>query len=608
MCVREPMRRDAPVLLWPLLGLLAAAGLASAQVAAGGERAVTITVTAPNGGETWAAGTQHAITWTGSGGIFLGTPVAITLLRGGVPYAPIASLSFLSSGSFTWTVCEHLGDGADYQVRVACIGCDPPAQDDSDAPFTITNSPLPTFALTSPNGTEIWAAGDTRTITWDSINPHGYIAAWLCLGAQRWFIGEKPMADGQLVWDIDPFVPGGSGYTVRLQWLDTCGPVLEDYSDAPFQIVAAQPLPTLAITSPNGGEAWAADTTQTITWASTNPAGDVELWLTDGQSRYQYVGSAAMADGQLTWPVSPCVGDANNVVILARWAAQAASVEDTSDGVFQIAGSSTPAFTVTSPLPGEIWTAGTQRTITWTGNVANGEVDVELLKAGTHYVHLGHVPAAAGSFIWDICPAVGDDPNYTIRLRMGACGAEGVSGSFAVTGSVTPTLTLISPVGGETWIAGTPRTITWTSSGLAGFLDVYVPNAGVHDSGHAVVPVTAGSFEWPIPPPLVWPPPSATTDAGGVWLWSYDCGPSVYQRGAQFQIVPGSALPGDIDGDNDVDLADLAAFQAHYTGRGPLLIDPVYDFFDFEPDADVDIDDFGVMAGVLTGPGEEVQP
>ena len=35
---------------------------------------------------------------------------------------------------------------------------------------------------------------------------------------------------------------------------------------------------------------------------------------------------------------------------------------------------------------------------------------------------------------------------------------------------------------------------------------------------------------------------------------------------------------------------------------GPLILDPVCDSFDFEPDGDVDIDEFAELAESMTGP------
>ena len=62
------------------------------------------------------------------------------------------------------------------------------------------------------------------------------------------------------------------------------------------------------------------------------------------------------------------------------------------------------------------------------------------------------------------------------------------------------------------------------------------------------------------------------------------------------------ALPGDDDGDGDVDLADFAAFNACVTGPGGLA-DTDCTPFDFDEDLDVDFADFGSFHLAFTGAG-----
>jgi hypothetical protein len=61
----------------------------------------SVTVTAPNGGESWAVGSSHSITWTSSGAI---SNVKIEYsTNGGAAYAAILA-STANSGSYAWTV------------------------------------------------------------------------------------------------------------------------------------------------------------------------------------------------------------------------------------------------------------------------------------------------------------------------------------------------------------------------------------------------------------------------------------------------------------------------------------------------------------------------
>jgi hypothetical protein len=563
--------------------------------------AQTITVTSPAGGEVWEAGMSQLITWDPVS--CSGLTAEISLLRAG-EFQELIGITWLEDRVFEWTSCEFIGDSTEYTVRVVCTDCDPPVEGVSDGPFEIFGStPVPMLAITSPVGGETWPAGTTQTVTWDCADPSGYVEAWLFQGDEHHaFIGHVPMSDGAVVWDISPVIGDASDYSVRLSWIDSCGPDVQDFSPAPFTITGSSALPTLTVTRPNGGEVWLADTTETITWESTDPSGDVEIWLIDSDTRYDFLGSAATAAGELDWPILPCVGDANDLSIVVRWSARDQAVEDVSDAPFEITGSTTPVLTITSPAPGEEWVAGTTQMVTWDSSCANGDVYVHL--PAYYPGALGRVPISDGGLEWDICPGIGDGSSYAIRLSMPECGVESISDYFTIGGSSTPSLTLTSPAGGEIWAAGAPHEITWESANLTGNLHVYVPNDGAYQSGHAVVPVADGSFTWPIAPTLTWPidPNAPAGTYGGAWIWSYDCGPVLSVEGDAFEITERVTPLGDFDGDGDLDLRDLASFQRCFTGRGPLLLDPVCDSFDFEPDGDVDIDEFAELADSLTGP------
>ena len=74
------------------------------------------------------------------------------------------------------------------------------------------------------------------------------------------------------------------------------------------------------------------------------------------------------------------------------------------------------------------------------------------------------------------------------------------------------------------------------------------------------------------------------------------------QTGVFFDAFGGGVLPGDFNGDCDVDLHDLAAFQTCFTGEGggPVgsFCTPGY----LDTDEDIDLDDWALVAGEMTGP------
>lgn len=123
--------------------------------------APTVTVTVPNGGETYVTGQTVPIAWTYAGD--LGANVEIELLQGATSTVLAASVSAGSgeAGSWNWFIPLSQAAGTDYRVRVTSTST-PTSTDTSDADFTIVILP-PRIAgiLVEPDGTGKLLAGDS---------------------------------------------------------------------------------------------------------------------------------------------------------------------------------------------------------------------------------------------------------------------------------------------------------------------------------------------------------------------------------------------------------------------------------------------------------------
>lgn len=148
--------------------------VAGADVA-GQDFAVTdfISITVPNGGENWPAGTTQTITWLFGGNV--GTSVRLELLRGGATIASIIRpIGTAGSGSFTWTISPGLPPANDYAIRLT--GTTVPAATDTSALFTISAPPGPAISVISPAGGENWRRNTFQTIRWTYTgNPGNYV-------------------------------------------------------------------------------------------------------------------------------------------------------------------------------------------------------------------------------------------------------------------------------------------------------------------------------------------------------------------------------------------------------------------------------------------------
>jgi len=109
----------------------------------------SITVTSPNGGESWQRGTTHTVSWSYTGSP--GSTVKLVLLKAGAEVGTIIASTSIGSGgtgSYTWPISSSGTTGSDYKVSVQSIS-QPTVTDSSNnyfalTPATTTPTPTPT--------------------------------------------------------------------------------------------------------------------------------------------------------------------------------------------------------------------------------------------------------------------------------------------------------------------------------------------------------------------------------------------------------------------------------------------------------------------------------
>ncbi len=220
--------------------------------------AQSVKVVSPNGGESWALHSSHAITWTPTNPG--NAKVDIILRNTGGKVGAIKSQVALSAGSWQWQDVGRLEDGtvvpqgSDYIVRIRDAGNT--FSDDSNANFTISaGSPAATLRLLSPNGGENWYRGKLNNITWKAENWTGTVQ--LSLFRNNVFKGViasgQSSSAGTYSWNVGATSHGtaelGGGYRVMVSRTYS-GPVLPqaalvDKGDGDFSI-GLQKIPGLA--------------------------------------------------------------------------------------------------------------------------------------------------------------------------------------------------------------------------------------------------------------------------------------------------------------------------------------------------------------------------
>jgi hypothetical protein len=123
-----------------------------------------VTLLSPNGGENWAAGSLHTITWTATDNVGVASITLEFSLNNGAGYTTIAS-GQPNSGSYAWTLPQAVSTQALVRVK-ALDGAANTGSDVSNLVFTLSDQTAPVATVTSPNGGEDWAIGSVHAITW----------------------------------------------------------------------------------------------------------------------------------------------------------------------------------------------------------------------------------------------------------------------------------------------------------------------------------------------------------------------------------------------------------------------------------------------------------
>ena len=235
-----------------------------------------LTVISPDGGENWTAGTTGIIRWT-----YTGNPgywVKIELLRDGLLNKTLTYYAYAGSGgmgSYAWNIPANQTPDTKYQIKITSTA-NSAYTDTSNEFFTINGPPPPSIAVTTPNGGESWNAGTTNTIRWDYTGTPGYAVKIELYKAGQFSRTISSYASigsngaGAYNWAVPSTQSSGGDYTVRIT--STANSAYTDTSNE-FFTINGPPPPSIAVTTPNGGETWSKSTRQTIRWTYTGNAG-----------------------------------------------------------------------------------------------------------------------------------------------------------------------------------------------------------------------------------------------------------------------------------------------------------------------------------------------
>jgi hypothetical protein len=221
-----------------MASVLAGAVLFSAAHAAGDygtilNYALPLTLTAPNGGESWKRNSRQYIRWTASAG--LGN-LRITLWQNSTQIGIIADNVNPAAGAYSWNVGTYSGGvaplGTGYSIRIREKGTD--VIDASDGPFSIVK-----ISVKTPNGGESWPCCTTQNITWTAKSVSGSLRIVLFKDGVKVgnIVNSISPSAGSYSWSVGSYVGGtaaaGTGYQVQVREIGTDA---GDRSDTSFTL------------------------------------------------------------------------------------------------------------------------------------------------------------------------------------------------------------------------------------------------------------------------------------------------------------------------------------------------------------------------------------
>lgn len=248
----------------------------------------------------------------------------------------------------------------------------------------------------------------------------------------------------------------------------------------------------ITITSPSGGETWVAGARVTVTWTYDNILDNavVSVLIRRGPEGGGAMISFAdqttpplflITDGSATFNVPLWLGDADHYYIEIRAIdGQFTTASDRTSNPITIVGSeTTKSLELDLNLPQQ-WQAGSTQRITWETENLGSWLIFFLQQNGVDTSFLGNSMLATDGVADITIPEdIGDSVDYRIMVIGDLiAGFNGInqlvfdeSAPIEITDSLPrPTLTLISPNGGETITAGSTTSICWESSVTDGFV------------------------------------------------------------------------------------------------------------------------------------------
>jgi len=214
---------------------------------------------------------------------------------------------------------------------------------------------------------------------------------------------------------------------------------------------------SIEIATPDGGEAFASGTQQTITWSFLGPFDRVDLaFSANNGDDWLSISDNVENDGSFDWAV-PEVNSDSCLIRITK--SEDAGVFDISDAVFKI---DTGTLGLVSPNGGERWAVGSIQQVEWNSSGNIDSVNLMLSQDNGRSWESFAVVENSGNFDWQIPDLPSDSCRVRVADQQDNFPEDESDAVFTI---YRAPAVVLSPNGGERWLAGSTESITWFTDG-----------------------------------------------------------------------------------------------------------------------------------------------